>query len=361
MGETPQQVPFFSIVMPVYAVEAYVEEAIKSIRIQTYANWELIVVNDCTKDRSAIIAEKYASKDHRIKVVHHRVNQGASGAYNTGIRVAKGQYLWFVDSKDRVEIDLLEHVYQSLQRQDAQAVMFGHVEESYNREGVLEYERTISLREQYFTNADALRSHVLEYEQKGVYAPMWNKMYQLEYLRTLGMKVESVRENANLFFNVIYFQNMETLNVLPNVLYHHANRVTEKENPVFVLEHFDLDKKRIEVLFEQFQSWGICSRQVRSTLGRLYARYLLAALERNSDRRAKMNYARRSRWCRMIFGQRMFQELIPFAEEKERRSLQLAIRVLQSEKPLPCLLMGRIEHLARVWSPMYDEQERMMY
>ena len=80
--------PFFSIVMPVYQVERYISKAVKSIQGQTFSDWELIVVNDCTVDRSAAIAEKFAGIDHRIKIVYHEVNKGLSAARNTGIKEA---------------------------------------------------------------------------------------------------------------------------------------------------------------------------------------------------------------------------------------------------------------------------------
>ena len=70
--------PFFSIVMPVYGVEAYIEHAILSIMKQTYQDWEIVVVNDCSPDASVKIAEQMAGKDNRIRIIHHEKNQGLS-------------------------------------------------------------------------------------------------------------------------------------------------------------------------------------------------------------------------------------------------------------------------------------------
>ena len=70
--------PYFSIVMPAYGVEAYIEQAIRSIQAQTESDWEIIVVDDCAKDRSGEIADREAQKDERIRVLHLEENVGLS-------------------------------------------------------------------------------------------------------------------------------------------------------------------------------------------------------------------------------------------------------------------------------------------
>jgi glycosyltransferase involved in cell wall biosynthesis len=356
MEDRQPQVPFFSIVMPIYGVEAYIEEAIKSIRIQTFANWELIVVNDCTKDRSAIIAEALASKDARIRVVHHRANQGVSGARNTGTTHAKGTYIWYMDPDDVVDADLLEQVYESLQRSPADAVLFGHIEEYYDAQVMLQYTHSVAPEEHYFTTPQAFRPYILDLEQQTMYGYVWNKCYRLDYIKEKHLRFEHVSLNEDLIFNVAFFMDAASLNTLPSTPYHYAKRMAKNLTNAFVPDYYHLHKRRIELLFEQFQYWNLCSTNVRTVLGSLYARYILSALERNCDRRAQMNYARRSRWCRMVFQQRIFQELIHFAQAQDSKSLQIAIRLLQLEKPLPCLLMGRAIHVVRKIDPMYYNQ-----
>ena len=117
--------PYFSVVMPTYGVDKYIGKAIESIQNQTYSNWELIIVNDCTPDKSAEIATGYAKQDSRIEVVHHEKNRGLSAARNTGIEHAKGEYIWFMDPDDFVDIDVLEKVYASIQKNPAEIIVFG--------------------------------------------------------------------------------------------------------------------------------------------------------------------------------------------------------------------------------------------
>ncbi len=114
MDKKEAKTPYFSIVMPAYGVEKYIDRAIQSIQNQTFGNWEILVVDDCTKDGSGRIAEKYASEDSRIQVIRHEVNRGLSAARNTGTRAARGEYIWFMDPDDYVDHTLLAQVYASI-------------------------------------------------------------------------------------------------------------------------------------------------------------------------------------------------------------------------------------------------------
>lgn len=99
-----------SIIVPVYNVENYIGRCLDSLMEQTYKNIEIIVIDDGSPDSSGKIAEEYAKKDIRIKVIH-KTNGGLSDARNRGIDVAKGSYLTFIDSDDFVAKDYLEYLY----------------------------------------------------------------------------------------------------------------------------------------------------------------------------------------------------------------------------------------------------------
>ena len=92
--------PLVSIITPVYNAEKFLSETIKSIQSQTYKNWELLLVDDCSKDNSAKIIEEFKISDNRIKYIKLEKNSGASVSRNTGIKNAKGRFIAFVDSDD---------------------------------------------------------------------------------------------------------------------------------------------------------------------------------------------------------------------------------------------------------------------
>lgn len=111
--------PFFSVIVPVYNNENDLEKCIESILSQTYKNFELILVNDGSTDKSPQICEKFADKDNRVKVIHRKKNGGAAAARNDGLFHAEGRYVYHVDGDDWIAGELLEVARQKLDREDA--------------------------------------------------------------------------------------------------------------------------------------------------------------------------------------------------------------------------------------------------
>ena len=106
-----------SVIIPVYNVEKYIRFCLDSVINQTYKNLEIIIIDDGTKDLSGDIAEEYAAKDSRIKVIH-KENGGLSDARNVGLDVATGKYIAFLDSDDVIAYDFYEYLYNLIKEND---------------------------------------------------------------------------------------------------------------------------------------------------------------------------------------------------------------------------------------------------
>ncbi|WP_304002756.1 glycosyltransferase family 2 protein [Faecalicoccus pleomorphus] len=113
-----------SIIVPVYQVEAHIDECITSILDQTFRDFELILVDDGSLDRCPAICDAYAQKDSRIRVIHQK-NQGLSAARNTGLQAARGDYIGFVDSDDFIEASMYEKLLDNLEREKADISVCG--------------------------------------------------------------------------------------------------------------------------------------------------------------------------------------------------------------------------------------------
>ena len=115
--------PLISVIVPVYNVEKYLPMCLNSILAQTFKDFEVVCVDDGSTDNGLAILQEYAQKDKRIKVIHQE-NQGLVGARNSGVRVARGEYLYFVDSDDRIHPQLLEICLDLSQKEKADWVCF---------------------------------------------------------------------------------------------------------------------------------------------------------------------------------------------------------------------------------------------
>ena len=108
-----------SVIVPVYNVEKYLEKSVLSIKNQTYNNIEILLIDDGSTDSSSKICDKLAKNNHSIKVFHKK-NGGLSDARNYGIKKSKGKYICFVDSDDLINNFMIEELYDSIIKNNAQ-------------------------------------------------------------------------------------------------------------------------------------------------------------------------------------------------------------------------------------------------
>lgn len=115
-----------SIVVPIYNVEKYVKKCIESLIKQTYKNIEIILVDDGSTDNSVGIIDEYANKDPRVVAIHQE-NKGVSAARNAGLKVARGEYIGFVDPDDYVDCQMYEVMVNKLQTGFADLAVCGYL------------------------------------------------------------------------------------------------------------------------------------------------------------------------------------------------------------------------------------------
>lgn len=164
------QYPLVSVILPVYNVEEYLCKCVDSVLAQTYRNLEVILVDDGSMDNSSKLCEEYAKKDNRIKVIHQK-NGGLSAARNTGIKIAKGKFLSFVDSDDWVAPRFIELMIKTIQEKKVDICAVGYF--FVDPDGIKPV--SISSNKQYHQVISSKQAIYMGFESLGFYA--WNKLY----------------------------------------------------------------------------------------------------------------------------------------------------------------------------------------
>ena len=120
--------PLVSVIMPVYNCEKYLKESIESVISQSYQNWELIIVDDGSKDKSVSIIKSYMEKDKRIQLYKNESGEHGPGiARNYGMEKIRGKYTYFIDADDWIEKDLLQDTVTLAEKKHADIVPFGFI------------------------------------------------------------------------------------------------------------------------------------------------------------------------------------------------------------------------------------------
>lgn len=235
-----------SVIVPVYQVEAYLPQCIDSILAQTFRDFELILVDDGSQDRSGAICDEYAGKDNRICVVHTQ-NRGAAAARNTGLQRASGNYIAFVDGDDRLAENMLGRMYAEILDPPCDLVVcnFLHVfsEEKNNFSPPLQ-NIAISGRE--------VLAHQKNQKNYGLWTVVWNKLYKRTVLETLRFPEGKYFEDE--FFSDRLYLRCASIRVIPDVLYFYRVRESSTMNTQKTRNYLDLIdafRARIELYLEQ--------------------------------------------------------------------------------------------------------------
>lgn len=176
--------PNYSIIIPVYNQERFIRQCLDSIVTQTVKDFEVIIIDDGSTDKSGAICDEYARKDSRITVIH-KDNEGVSIARNKGLDIAKGKWVSFVDSDDFVEPDYLE-VFNRIEDK-ADLTYFGNRWVFYDGCG-----KSYSLPQKCYSGWTEIQKGILSLKQNYLcydfYGYTWNKFFKNQIIQDYGIR-----------------------------------------------------------------------------------------------------------------------------------------------------------------------------
>lgn len=338
--------PFFSIVMPVFGVEEYILKSSESIKAQRYTNWELIIVDDGSPDRSIEIATAFWADDPRVRIVRHSRNRGLSQARNTGLMLAEGQYVWFPDPDDTYDPELLEDIKNALNKSHASVVMFGHTEEWYKSNGGFSHRRSVCEESDETLTRKQLRSLALHFEETTAYGYAWNKVYELQYLRANQLEFNEVDYIEDIEFNVRVFQNLNSLAVIARPYYHYAKRPAVSLTGKYNSNFFALHVARIRLLYDQLYEWeGLVNEEALGKLGLFLCRYIVATLRMNCYDGSGMTHRDRVDWCKRLYDDGFVASLVYAAESPRDFVLRVCVEALKKRRIRSLIFIGRVVYV----------------
>jgi len=183
-----------SVIVPVYNVEKYLDKCMESLVGQTYKDFEIIVIDDGSTDGSAILCDKWAEKDKRVKVFHQE-NKGLSVVRNRGLELAVGEYITWVDSDDYVDKCYLEKLSEVYKSTGADMVMCSFYTET---DGLVEY-----TGKKWFQAEETDRQTFLErLYVNGMYSVVWNKFLPREAYQGVQFPVGRVFEDSSVMLSL---------------------------------------------------------------------------------------------------------------------------------------------------------------
>lgn len=302
-----------SVIMPVYKVEEYVGKAIESIQAQTLTEWEFFAVDDGTPDRSGEICEEYATKDPRIKVIH-KENGGAPSARNVAIDMAKGEYMYFLDSDDWAEPTMLEDMYNLAKRDNAQLVVAGfyidtyYNDTEYRQDDYLVEDAVYSDKETFRKNAYKLFDHNL------LYTP-WNKLYEAKYI--LENKLYFPKTLWDDFpFNVSVVRNIDRVTVTSKQYYHFIRKRAESETAAYKPVMYDKREEEHGWMVDLYKEWGIDDAESMEMIARRYVERFIGCVENLTNPKCELSYAEKRKQVKEMLSKAHVAESLKLAKPR---------------------------------------------
>lgn len=284
--------PRVSLIIPVYNSEKYLDRCIESVSNQTYKETEIILVDDGSTDSSSAICDGWAKKDGRIKVVH-KSNEGAGLARNSGLDVATGEYLLFIDSDDYIQPETVEKCIKAALANNSEIILFGRADVLQNGDIKNNQIKT----DKFFYEGTEVTEDLLSslcVRSKGFGFGVVAKMLKMSAVKDCKVRFCSEREvlSEDALFLAEYFACVKRATIVPEYLYMcviHGDSLSNRVNPDFQTQNNVFLKKIREIC----KQCGY-SQNVKTHLEARYLSYALAGIKQLavSGKSHKENIAR---------------------------------------------------------------------
>ena len=245
-----------SIIIPVYNAEAYLRRCLDSVSAQSFEQWEALCVDDGSKDASASILEEYESADPRFSVIR-QVNAGASAARNSGLRKAKGDYIFFLDSDDELEPNCLETLWKEVELHPEVEMAVG-ANNTIDDKG---HSCRVTYGEPCYVESNEWVRFQFFKDESTFWVVPWNKLIRRDFLIDNGLFFKEGIIHEDDHWSFYLYRKLTRLSVLGDVTYLHfvtptsvmSTRTRQKSAETFlfilnaIIKDFDSPFRELQV------------------------------------------------------------------------------------------------------------------
>lgn len=277
-----------SVIVPAYNAEKTVGKALQSLIDQTFKDIEIIIIDDGSKDKTREIISSFAAKDTRIKLILKDVNEGLSAARNSGIKIANGDYIGYLDSDDWCEKDMFEKLYNGAN--DADVVVSGFYHDSLADDGSLVVQTVDRMTESASTSdKKEIVKWAAKLDSMRIFAFTWNKLYRRKFLEKTGIIFEQQTLIEDYMYNCKIWESVKKLSVVEGAYYHYIKFSKEALTQKFLPNYFEIIDKRYVLMRAIFEKESLFEGEMREILCNMHIKHVLAGMVRNFNKQS--NYS----------------------------------------------------------------------
>lgn len=239
------QVPRISMIVPVYRAAAYLEAGVRALLSQTFADFEVILIDDGSPDECPALCDALAAQDERVRVIHQE-NSGAGAARNAGIAAARGAYLMFPDADDVCDAAFAQTMLDAAASCEADVVVCGY--QSFDETGDRE---RVSLPAGVYSGEERVHEFFTSYFPLGVAGYAWNKLFARRLFAEDGVRFPAMRRYEDGVFTLAAFSRAQCVCVVPDVLYRYRINTLSTLFQKYPPNNFEL----LHTLTDGYERW----------------------------------------------------------------------------------------------------------
>ena len=295
--------PAISVIIPVYNAQDGIKRCVDSLLNQSFKNFEIILLNDGSKDNSLNILKEYELKYSFVRVIDKQ-NEGVAVTRNKGILLAEGEYIMFMDNDDFVDSDYIETFYQAIHEKNLDLVIGGY--------------KRVNQDNQIIFSQDIQQS---EWSKYIIMAP-WAKVYRTEFLKTNNLEFFDYGIGEDIIFNLAAYKTTDKIGLLD---YKGYNWYYNNQSISNTSQRGFSPKIDILVLFSKILELGKPSELVVYYLKRYYVWYLLFSGKSSSDQEFIHQYIRIKEWLKE---NKLISTISPLSKKVQGERFQTKISLI---------------------------------
>ena len=333
-----------SVIVPIYNCEQFLEKCLNSILEQKFDDYELILIDDGSSDKSAIIVDEYEKRYDNIRVLH-KENGGVSAARNDGIHLATGKYITFIDGDDYVSNNYFSSIINFIKEYpNIDLYNFGFFSEVEDNHGNVSSTDKVNYCKKLLKSREEIKNNLIDlYDNTMLYNPV-NKVYLKEIIDQYKIKFPNYNWGEDVEFNRRYLNNINSMYNSDICLYHY---VRERETSITKRYKHNLFEIRVKEFFEfneYFEKWEISKKDYYEFSCRRYIERILGCIENEfcSNLNLKIKYKN----IKSMIKNETTREAIKYIKPKSKK-ISILIIPIKLRSATMAFIIGWILHIIK--------------
>lgn len=328
--------PKISVIMSAYNTEGYVGAAIESIRSQTFGDYEFIVIDNGSTDKTGEIIDAHARQDERMVVVHNHENTFISQARNQALKMVTGKYVYVIDSDDWAEPAMLQDMYTCAETYHADVVITGFYMEYDFPSGLISYE--VRPGEAQYTTQQSFRENAYRYFNRSFLTVPWNKLYRAAHIAENHIAYRNTKLEDH-HFNMDFLMDATCVCFLDKAYYHYMRERPGADSAcVYSDSLYKKKKEHMQHVVALYAHWDLHDEASMRGIAEFYAGRLVQCIQETMGKK-NLRYQEKRMEIERILHDDLSRSSIQLARP-ESRKMRMCLLPMQWDNITLCMCMG---------------------